>query len=209
MKNFLLSITLLLFSGFALGQDAAPLDHMILTPQTFTNAIEISIEQAYEEEAELSFYIAEYMETLNMVAPRVRWTVYMLDVLEHDTPALVKFWSAGNQWIVVFHFKYNYMAALTEMGKRVVVAHEVGHLTGRCMLLSTLSLQEICADLISAELTTPDAVLALLRFYKKQWPMNTILDERIAVLQNLLKIESLQPAPTMKTEEEINVEEVH
>jgi hypothetical protein len=202
MKNFLLSITLLLFSGFALGQDLAPLDHMILAPQTFTNSLEITIDQAYEEEAELSFYVAEYMETLGMVAPRVRWTVYMLDVLEHDTPALVKFWSAGNQWIVVFHFKYNYMAALTEMGKRVVVAHEVGHLTGRCMLLSTLSLQEICADLISAELTTPDAVLALLRFYKKQWPMNTILDERIAVLQNLLKIESLQPAPSLEKETE-------
>ena len=191
MKKLLLTLILLLSTGLVSGQ--ASVDHMMLVPFTHAPTSEISLETALEYEKEMTTYVVEYMEILNMVAPRVRWIVYVLDELEfNNTPAVVKYWPAGQQWIVIFHFNYSDLIALTERGKRVIVAHEIGHLTGRCMLLQAINLQEICADVISSELTSTEDVLALLKYFQKQWPLNTMMEERIDVIENLQALKQLQ-----------------
>jgi len=198
MKKILLSL-LLFFTGTAFGQDTIDFAHVQLYPTSKYYAITEA--QAAELENALRPIIADFMEQLNMTVPRVRWTVYVLDELGQNTPALVTYWSSGQQWVVVFHFRYADVIALTQVGRRVLAAHEVGHLTGRCMVLTTKELQEICADVISAELTSAAQVLALLRYYRPQYTNNELLDERIAVMENLLKIESLRES-TIPTEEE-------
>lgn len=187
MKKLLLS--LLLFTTAAFGQDVVDFAHVQHVPLV---SYAITVEEARQMEEELKPIVQEYLDALNMPSPRLRWTLYVLDELNLQTPALVTYWSSGQQWVAIFNFKYSAMKGLTEIGKRVIIAHEVGHLTGKCMVLTTIELQEICADVISAELTSPAQVLAVLRYYRPRYPMNDILTERIEVMENLVQLHQLR-----------------
>lgn len=210
MKKILLSL-LLCFTGTALGQDVVVDFSHVTHTQVYRYAI--SVQEAAAMEAELRPIIHEFMMKLNMMAPRVRWTVYVLDELGQNTPALVTYWSSGQQWVVVFNFRFADLTALTTVGRRVLIGHEVGHLTGKCLMLQSLELQEICADVISADLTSPAQVLSLLRYFRPQFPTNEILTERIAVMENLIELtllrESVEKEPVGPTLEKENDEEVH
>lgn len=160
-----------------------------------TEALErepMTLAQAQTLERELEVYVHEYMMELEMLTPRVRHMVFVLDQIEPDTVALVKFWQTGYQWVVIFTYQYDYINILTPRGKRVITAHEVGHLTGKCVMFNTLELKEICADMMSADLTSAEEVLALLRYFYRQWPGDPTMPGRIKVMENMIRLEGLQ-----------------
>jgi hypothetical protein len=141
----------------------------------------------------------------------MQWSTLVLPIMEMDSPAVTYGWSLPPQgptriWIAMFTYHQDMMLMLRPANRRVVAAHEVAHMTGRCMNFpepdergkdpieiaiarySHQVLVESCADIVSAELTSAQDVLNTLVFlYEKWYSDNIVLAQRIKVMQRVIE----------------------
>lgn len=168
---------------------------------------------------EMDAYIEEFTDAVGITDASMQWVVLVLPVLEMDGPAVAYGWllppperfvpGEPEIWIAMFTFLENDMLMLEPWMRRVVAGHEVAHMISRCMikepsvegldattalvrLFNHAVIIESCADIVSAELTSAEDVLATLHFLKKEWGQdNIVLIRRIQVIARLIELEKI------------------
>ena len=165
---------------------------------------------------ELDAYTDHFIEVVGITPTTMQWSTMVLPVLEMDSPAITYGWhipppskqvEGGPQiWLALFTFHQDMMLMMEPMNRRVIAAHEVAHMTGRCMNFpepdetgmapmeiaiarySHQVLVESCADIVSAELTSAKDVLNTLVFLYDTWYRdNIVLAQRIVVMQRVIE----------------------
>lgn len=157
---------------------------------------------------EMDAYVDGYLTELGFDYNTLQWSALVLPVLEGSRAAIVYHWhlpakQPGSTLLAMFTFHEKYIQSLPPIDRRVIAAHEVGHVTKKCddmrrphpsmadetfFLLTTL--RESCADMVASRLTTPEETLATLRRLKREIaPDNTVLDIRIAVMVRIMEME--------------------
>ncbi len=110
-------------------------------------------------EMEVSQAVEEYLSQLNL-AP----TQYAI-VVSDQAPegAALEYWiEASGKDTAVFLFDREFLLQLSRRERRVLIAHEVGHLAPECQPLGRRIYREICADVISLRLVPAVDVAAML-----------------------------------------------
>ncbi len=166
-------------------------------------------------QVEMDAYIDKFTDEVGMTDASIQWVVMVLPVLEMDSPAVTYGWllpppdrfvpGEPEIWIALFTFQEDMMLLMEPKMRRVVAGHEVAHMMGRCMipdpnvegldemtatilLFNHAVILESCADIISADLTSPEDVLATLHFLKATWAAdNIVLVRRIQVMQRVIE----------------------
>ncbi len=110
-------------------------------------------------DSEVSNTVRDYLSRLNL-SP-TRYTTAVTDQVPEGA-ALEHWVDASGRDRAIFLFDRQFLLHLSSPERRVVIAHEVGHLVPECRLLRRRINQEICADLISLQLVPVDDVVALL-----------------------------------------------
>ena len=166
---------------------------------------------------EMTAHIDKFTAEVGIKADETQWAVMVLPALELAGPAAVYGWvvpPVQNQvpgepyiWITLFTFHEEKMLELEPMMRRVVAAHEVGHMLNRCYfkqpnldgldrftrmlrIFNSTVVKESCADIVSAELTSATDVLATLHFLKSlRTEGNSIMVRRIQVMARVVERE--------------------
>ena len=109
-------------------------------------------------EMEVGRTVEEYLSQLDL-AP----TDYAI-VVSDQVPegAAVLHWVEAGQDKAVFFFHRGLFLQLSRRERRVLIAHEVGHLASECQRAGTRISREICADRISLRLVPRDDVAGML-----------------------------------------------
>lgn len=149
---------------------------------------------------ELAEYVEEYAHALRMPRSRLQWAVMVLPALEFTGPAIGYHWPVirSGSWLSIFTFQDEMMLGLPPDQRRVIVAHEIGHITSACwsfgaphdadddLVFHLKVLEESCADLISAQLNSPLAVLEMLEWLNRLRPGGTVMAERLTAMRELV-----------------------
>lgn len=164
---------------------------------------------------ELSAYVDKYIEEVGITPTTMQWSTLVLPILELESPAVTYGWALPPPqkgpvkiWIALFTFHQDLMLLLEPNQRRTVAAHEVAHMTGRCMSFQEpdytgmgeleaalaefkwMLLVESCADILSAELTNAPDVLSTLKFFRNHmYQGNALLIQRIRVIERLIERE--------------------
>ncbi len=110
-------------------------------------------------EMEVSQTVEEYLSQLNL-AP-TQYEIVVSDEVPEGA-ALAHWVEASGKDTAVFFFNRELLLQLSRRERRVLIAHEVGHLAPECQLLGRRIYREICADVISLQLVPVDDVAAML-----------------------------------------------
>ncbi len=110
-------------------------------------------------EMEVSQAVEEYLSQLNL-AP-TQYDIVVSDQVPEGA-ALAHWVEASGKDTAVFFFNRELLLQLSRRERRVLIAHEVGHLAPECQLLGRRIFREMCADVISLQLVPVDDVAALL-----------------------------------------------
>lgn len=161
---------------------------------------------------EMAAYIDKYVLEVGITPDTMQWATLVLPILETESPAITYGWALPPPsqgpvqiWLALFTFHHDLMLMMDSDKRRVVAGHEVGHMTGRCMqfdwpntdgmdeLEAALArfnfavLNESCADIISAELTSPEDVLDTLVYLRDVYPGSPVLIRRIQVMERVIE----------------------
>jgi hypothetical protein len=168
---------------------------------------------------EMDAYLTKFTDQVGIVPESMQWVTMVLPILEMDSPAVTYGWllpppyrwvdGGPSIWIAMFTFHEAMMLDMDSRQRRVVAGHEVAHMIGRCMNfpepdLTGLSeiesivrefnhavIVESCADIVSAELTSPEDVLYTLRYLRDEVSRgNPVLVKRIQVMERVLELEN-------------------
>ena len=164
--------------------------------------------QYHELQTELAGYVEEFAHSLKMPRSRFQWAVFVLPNLELLGPAVVGHWtisppSPGSKtmWMGVFTFRDSIMLQISPTFRRVIVAHEIGHLTTSCLnfwvplgssrelAISLKTLEESCADIISAQLVSSRTTLEVLEWLLGVHPESEIMPARVEMMRKLVEEE--------------------
>lgn len=162
-------------------------------------------------QVEMTGYVSQFMKESELTYDKVQYAVVVQPELELRDYALVYHWlipakGPATSILALFTFNEPRMLGLTTTHRRSIAAHEVGHVTPTCETiqrpnvtdlsdfhasiaqLNFAILNESCADIMAATLTTPETVLATLKHLKAVFaPNNYVLDRRIAVMERIIQ----------------------
>ena len=109
-------------------------------------------------EREVDRTVDEYLSQLDLAA-----TQYAVVVTHHESQgAAVLYWVEDGKDSAVFLFDRELLLQLSKQERRVLIAHEVGHLATECQLGGSRIFRELCADRIAAQLVPQEDVAAML-----------------------------------------------
>lgn len=158
---------------------------------------------------ELAAYVQSFTHRIGLTPEKLQWAVLVLPIMEMNSPAVTYGWalpppSTGlpiELWMAIFSFHEDWMLQFNPSERRVIAAHEVGHMVESCTKLVMPStegmspmdalwaqfnyqvLNESCADIVSAQLTSPQDVLALLHELLAISNHNPVIIQRIRVIE--------------------------
>ena len=157
---------------------------------------------------ELHAYVDSFTKRLDLTAEKMQWAVLVLPVMEMRSPAVTYGWGLPPPpekteiWMGIFTFDQDWMLQFSPGQRRVIAAHEVGHMVETCIAIKMPDttymtdieaamkmynyrvLNESCADIVSARLTNPEGVLELLHDLLNKYSFrNPIIIERIRVIK--------------------------
>ena len=166
---------------------------------------------------EMDAYIDKFTLEVGITDAQMQWAVLVLPILERYSPAVTYGWllpppdqyvqGEPEIWVAMFTFQEDMMLLMEPRMRRVVAGHEVAHMTGTCMipepnidgldettallhLYNHAVILESCADIVSAELTSAEDVLATLHFLRTTWAAdNIVLIRRIQVMARVIQRE--------------------
>jgi hypothetical protein len=143
----------------------------------------ITLVSSQSLEIEVKHTVEEYLSQLNLAPTQV--AVVVTDRVPEG--AAVLYWvdpSGGD--MAVFFFERGLLLKLSGQERRVLIGHEVAHLTPECQLFWARIYREICADLVSLKLVPVDDVEAMLSKSIRMFPYYPAQQEfvfRLAAIQ--------------------------
>ena len=159
---------------------------------------------------ELHAYVSSFTKRMELKPEKLQWAVLVLPLMEMPSPAVTYGWalpppSTGKPiqlWMAIFTFDQDWMLAFSPDQRRVIAAHEVGHMVETCTRIQQPDTEEMsrgaamwanyeyqvlnesCADIVSAQLTNPDGVLQLLRDLLHNYSHhNPVIIQRIRIIE--------------------------
>ncbi len=157
---------------------------------------------------ELHAYVEKFTERMKLTPDKLQWSVLVLPIMEMESPAVTYGWALPpppepvQLWMAIFTFDQDWMLAFTPSQRRVIAAHEVGHMVEACTRIQQPDvrgmppmdavwaqynyqvLNESCADIVSAQLTDPEGVLELLRDLLENYSTkNPVIAQRIRIIE--------------------------
>ncbi len=109
-------------------------------------------------EREVDRTVDEYLSQLNLASTRY---VVVITNQELQGAAVRQSVEAGKD-SMVFFFDRELLLQLSKQERRVLIAHEVGHLAPQCHLGGSRIFRELCADRIASQLVPMEDVVAML-----------------------------------------------
>jgi hypothetical protein len=137
--------------------------------------------------------VDEYLSQLGLDSTR-----YVVVVAHRELQgAAVLHWVEAGKDSAVFFFDRELFLQLSKQERRVLIAHEVGHLAPQCRLGGRRIFRELCADRISSQLVPREAVAAMLAKSILMFPYYPAREEfmfRLAmILENRQTSEEIEP----------------
>ncbi len=133
-------------------------------------------------EREVDRTVDEYLSELNLASTRYD---VVLSNQESQGVAVVHWVEAGKD-LAVFFFDRELLLQLSRQERKVLIAHEVGHLAPQCRLGGSRIFREICADQIASQLVPIEDVATMLAksiFMFPYYPAREEFMFRLAMIQ--------------------------
>ena len=151
-------------------------------------------------EREVDRTVGEYLSQLDLDSAR-----YVVVVAHRELQgAAVLHWVEAGRDSAVFFFDRELFLRLSKQERRVLIAHEVGHLAPQCRLGGSRIFRELCADRISSQLVPGEDVAAMLARSILMFPYYPAREElmfRLAMIQEQRRIREEIEAPTARSSE--------
>lgn len=151
-------------------------------------------------EREVDRTVGEYLSQLDLDSTR-----YVVVVAHRELQgAAVLHWVEAGRDSAVFFFDRELFLRLSKQERRVLIAHEVGHLAPQCRLGGSRIFRELCADRISSQLVPGEDVAAMLARSILMFPYYPAREEfmvRLAMIQEQRRIPEEIEAPTARSSE--------
>ncbi len=133
-------------------------------------------------EREVGRIVDEYLSQLGLDSTR-----YVVVVAHRELQgAAVLHWVEGGKDSAVFFFDRELLLQLSKQERRVLIAHEVGHLAPQCQWGGSRIFRELCADRIASQLVAGEDVAAMLAKSILMFPYYPAREEfmlRLALIQ--------------------------
>ncbi len=190
----LLSLALLIFGCGALLGQSIP-----------------TVPEERDLQVEMNAYVNEFIGMLGVKYEEVQWATLVQPVLFAPDSAMVIHWTMPNDAVLaIFTFGIKNMLRLSPDHRRIVAAHEVGHITDVCRRVVEPDtegmtefeayladfyyrlLNEGCADVVAAEMTSYQEVrglLTTLRSFFLEGEVNHVLNQRILIMEDVIAAE--------------------
>jgi hypothetical protein len=144
-------------------------------------------------EREVDRTVDEYLSQLNLASTRY---VVVITNQELQGAAVRQSVEAGKD-SMVFFFDRELLLQLSKQERRVLIAHEVGHLAPQCHLGGSRIFRELCADRIASQLVPMEDVAAMLTKSLLMFPYYPAREEflfRLVMIQEKRHIsEEIEP----------------
>ncbi len=151
-------------------------------------------------EREVDRTVDEYLSQLDLDSTR-----YVVVVANRELQgAAVLHWVEAGKDSAVFFFDRELLLQLSKQERRVLIAHEVGHLAPRCQWGGSRIFRELCADRISSQLVPGEDVAAMLAKSILMFPYYPAREEfmlRLAMIQEQRRISKEIEATTARSVE--------
>ncbi len=138
-------------------------------------------------EREVDRTVEEYLSQLDLDSTR-----YVVVIAHRELQgAAVLHWVEAGKDSAVFFFDRELLLQLSKQERRVLIAHEVGHLAPQCRLEGSRIFRELCADGISSQLVSGEDVAAMLAKSILMFPYYPARKEfmfRLAMIQEQRRI---------------------
>ncbi len=162
----------------------------LMTLIFFTSPLEREVDRA----------VGEYLSQLDLDSTR-----YVVVVAHRELQgAAVLHWVEAGKDSAVFFFDRELFLQLSKQERRVLIAHEVGHLAPQCQLGGIRIFRELCADRISSQLVPGEDVAAMLAKSILMFPYYPAREEfmlRLAMIQEQRRISKEIEATTARSVE--------
>ena len=133
-------------------------------------------------EREVDRALDEYLSQIDLASTR-----YQVVVADQESQgAAVLYWAEEGQDSAVFFFDRELLFQLSKQERRVLIAHEVGHLAPECRLGGSRIFRELCADEVASQLVPREDVAAMLAKSISMFPYYPAREEfifRFAMIQ--------------------------
>ncbi len=133
-------------------------------------------------EREVDRIVDEYLSQLDLASTR-----YVVVVANQELQgAAVLHWVEAGKDAAVFFFDRELLLQLSKQERRVLIAHEVGHLAPQCPSGGSRIFRELCADRIASQLVPREDVAAMLAKSILRFPYYPAGEEfmfRLAMIQ--------------------------
>jgi len=151
-------------------------------------------------EREADRTVDEYLSQLGLDSTR-----YAVVVANRELQgAAVLYWVEAGKDSAVFFFDRELLLQLSKQERRVLIAHEVGHLAPQCQLGGSRIFRELCADRIASQLVPREDVAAMLAKSILMFPYYPSREEfmfRLAMIQEKRRnSEELEPTTARSSE---------
>ena len=149
-------------------------------------------------EREVDRTVDEYLSQIDLASTRYDVVV----AGQESQGAAVLYWVEDGKDSAVFFFDRELLLQLSEQERRVLIAHEVGHLAPECQLGGSRIFRELCADGIASQLVPREDVAAMLAKSISMFPYYPAREEfifRFAMIQER-NSEELQPTIAQSSE---------
>ena len=151
-------------------------------------------------EREVDRTVEEYLSQLDLHSTR-----YVVVIAHRELQgAAVLHWVEAGRDSAVFYFDRELFLQLSKQERRVLIAHEVGHLAPQCRLGGSRIFRELCADRISSQLVSGEDVAAMLAKSILMFPYYPARKEfifRLAMIQEQSRIREEIEATTARSSE--------
>jgi len=168
----------------------------LMTLLLFTSPLEREVDRTVEE----------YLSQLNLDSTR-----YVVVVANRELQgAAVLHWVEAGKDSAVFFFDRELFLQLSKQERRVLIAHEVGHLAPQCRVGGSRIFRELCADRISSQLVPGEDVAAMLAKSILMFPYYPAREEfmfRLAMIQEQ-RPTSEESEPTTARSSEVPAQQV-
>ena len=158
---------------------------------------------------ELHAYVQSFVKRVGLTPDKLQWAVLVLPIMEMPSPAVTYGWALPpphtglpvELWMAIFTFEQDWMLAFSPAQRRVITAHEVGHMEETCVAIQEPDMEgmdryekmmanfnfqvlnESCADIVSAQLTNPEGVLDLLHELLNRYSHNPVIIHRMRIIR--------------------------
>jgi hypothetical protein len=124
----------------------------------YLTLLTITLVSSQPLEMEVSRTVEEYLLQLDLAS--TQYGIVVSDEVAQG--AAVLHWVEDGEDSAIFFFDRRLFLQLSRRERRVLIAHEVGHLVPQCQLPGRRIYRELCADVISLQLVPVDDVAAML-----------------------------------------------